>query len=647
MISTRQFNKQNGEVVRSGSCIMRNGIALECMLWLANSAKLAFIAVDTEWRMKVVSDAAANLLGCTDSKLLLGKVVKNIYPKSTRKRLNAAFIRLLKQRRQIHVKTEIVNTGEQLIKTEQSISMLSCSADTDPCAIILITPAIHSIGEFDSLRDAVPEGIFEADLEGNIVLANQYALEAFGCDEADLAAGLTIHRLIDEQDHERMSQNFERVLKGGVSPRNEYQGRRKDGSHFPVIVRSQPIYSNGELAGIRGIVIDLTQLRRHEAEQLRDQKLESLSILAGGIAHDFNNLLTGILGNIGLAKVDSEIGGEAYQCLEEAERAGLRAKDLSRQLVTFSRGGEPVRRPVVVDHLVRESATLALRESTTEITYEFAADLWLGDIDRGQVSQVIHNLVLNASQAMSKSGKLSIRAGNSIIAEGGHPALGEGRYVRLDFIDNGSGIPENKLSKIFDPYFTTKSSGTGLGLSSVHSIVKRHGGHIEVQSDVDSGTKFTVFLPASLATEEEIQWASPDSTFGSGRILIMDDEQFIRELGRKILTKYGYDVALVSHGDEAVQVVNRASEIGHPYDVVILDLVISGGLGGKETVRRLKEIDPNIRAIVCSGYSRDPVVSDYKTYGFDAAIQKPFRPIELAGVVGTLLNKSEINQPSA
>ncbi|RMG50641.1 MAG: hybrid sensor histidine kinase/response regulator, partial [Acidobacteria bacterium] len=390
---------------------------------------------------------------------------------------------------------------------------------------------------------------------------------------------------------------------------------------------------------------DITERKKMEAELLKAQKLESLGLLAGGIAHDFNNFLMAILGNISLARLEADSPENLSERLMAAERACLRAKDLTQQLLTFSKGGTPIRKLTSIAELIKESAEFVLRGSNVRCQFSIADDLWPVEIDIGQMSQVIQNLIINADQASPNGGTITIRAQNVTLDEGDVPPLKAGRYVKIAIEDHGIGIPREHLSKIFDPYFTTKQKGSGLGLSIVYSIVKKHDGHITVRSELGRGTTFTIYLPASgeAPTRETPETARTEDTSSSrgGRILVMDDEEIIRDVTRHILERLGYDVALARDGEEAIQMYRDAQRRGRPFDAVIMDLTVPGGMGGKEAIRRLRTIDPQVKAIVASGYSNDPIMANYRAYGFDGVVAKPYRIEELRRVLHQVLTSTE------
>jgi len=348
------------------------------------------------------------------------------------------------------------------------------------------------------------------------------------------------------------------------------------------------------------------------------------------------------MGNISLAKRYVEPKGKAFERLDEAEKASLRARDLTQQLLTFARGGAPIKKTVSITQVIKESAVFSLSGATVRPEFSLADDLWMVKIDEGQMSQVIRNIVINADEAMPNGGTIKIRAQNRVIKKAEALPLPSGNYIQISIADQGIGIPKEHLPRIFDPYFSTKKKGSGLGLATSYSIIKNHGGHITVESTMGVGTIFRVYLPAlkkrSLKRKEEKEQPAP---IGQGRILVMDDEKTVREFLHAGLTDVGYDVELTSDGKEAITRYAEAKAAGQPFAAVILDLTIPGGMGGMETIKKLLELDPNINAIVSSGYATDPIMSNYKKYGFSAVVTKPYSVEELEKILHNLLGKKK------
>ena len=436
---------------------------------------------------------------------------------------------------------------------------------------------------------------------------------------------------------------------GSMAIRLEYSG-----SIFGILCSSLPkeiIVDQNEVSLFQEVADDVSfalynmelqfEHDRLEQERLRAAKLESIGTLAGGIAHDFNNLLTGIMGNIGLVKSITDSTKPDYEMLEEAEKAAMRASDLTQQLLTFARGGKPIKKSVQIADIIKESATFALRGSKAKLELKIPDDLWLIEADESQISQVINNLVINADEAMPTGGTVKITAENVTQKSSANQILPDGNYVHIDIADTGIGMSKEHIERIFEPYFTTKQRGSGLGLTSAYSIVKNHGGIIFADSIPNKGSTFNVYL---LATKKPVTkggkiMSTKTAGQAGGKILVMDDEEIIRKMLKNMLSLAGYTIELSADGDEALKKYQQAKKEGGPFDAVIMDLTIPGGMGGKDAVQKLLEIDPNAVAIVSSGYATDPIMSDYKAYGFKAVIAKPYSVRQLQETLSGLLSK--------
>jgi PAS domain S-box-containing protein len=385
---------------------------------------------------------------------------------------------------------------------------------------------------------------------------------------------------------------------------------------------------------------DITAHLRREDEQLKANKLESIGVLAGGIAHDFNNILTGIFGNLEFAKAQLSPTHKAYNFIITACQAMERATGLTKQLLTFAKGGDPIIKPLDVKKIILDAIDFNLGGSNIKAKLNLPDRLWKINADKGQLNQVLANLIINAKHAMPAGGIIKIEAENIT-----NPAIANltGNFVMLKIQDNGVGIPEKYMKQIFDPYFKTKHNGNGLGLATTHSIIRRHHGHIMVEASKDSGTCFTIYLPAEKITEQldsvtPITKKQPKKA--TGRILIMDDEVMIQEVSATILTSCGYQVELATDGAAALKAYRAAMGKGSPFDLVIMDLTIPGGMGGKDAIKKLLELDPAAKVIASSGYSTDPIIANYTKYGFKGRLIKPFRLDALQAEVDRILNEA-------
>lgn len=617
------------------------------------------------------------------------------------------------------------------------------------------------------LAESLPATVCQVDETGGILYANQTAFNAFGYTREEFDKGLNVLQMIAPEDRARAGENIRRVLGGQRLGGVEYTAQRKDGTTFPVIIRSEPVIRGNRPVGFLGIVVDITERKRveealRESEQkyrtlfesapeaillldlngkildcnkattellgmpkktivgrhldklvtfdednfsrafdllaqvrcgekvsptalkltthgkdlrwievypslvsigdermavqviacditeqrkmeeelIRAQKLESLGILAGGIAHDFNNLLGAVLANVSLAQKHIQPDTKAHKPLEEARKALARARDLGQRLLAFSKGGTPVKKLVSLEQIASEAANVALRGSRVRCEIVIAPELCPVEADEGQLYQVVNNIITNAVQAMPDGGTVSLHAENLPAAQRRPLPLPDCDCVKLSISDDGPGIREEHIPKIFDPYFTTKQQGMGLGLAAAHAIVARHRGHIRVDSELNVGTTFHIYLPASRRPAFESAGAVDKVSHSGGRILVVDDEEIMLKAADAVLRDLGYDVDLARNGEEAVKVTRGAMDSGSPIDLVIMDLTIPHGVGGKEAVSRLREIDPNLKAIASSGYSDDPVLAGQGDHCFQGVLRKPYDVEDMANIVSQVLKEA-------
>ncbi len=490
---------------------------------------------------------------------------------------------------------------------------------------------------------SIGDGVITTDVEGRVLLMNKVAehLTGWQQDEAHGRLLSDVFKIVGHNTREACENPFDTVMRsqGIVELQDHTILVSKDGREMTIADSGAPILDKeSRVVGVVLVFRDVTEKEKAEEEFIKAEKLESLGILAGGIAHDFNNILTSVIGNISLAKIYSP-DGKIAQRLSDAERAALRAKDLTQQLLTFSKGGAPIKGVASVSEIIRDSAHFALRGSNVKCNFHMASDLRTIEVDEGQISQVIHNMIINADQSMPQGGIIDIRCENVDVSETDYLPLKRGQYIKISIADHGVGITKENIAKIFDPYFTTKKKGSGLGLTTSYSIIKRHEGHIAVESEPGVGTTFEIYLPASGKESPKTESTCSEGTLctGKGRILLMDDEEFIRQVAGEMLGYLGYEVEFASNGEETIDLYKRARESGHTFDAVIMDLTIPGGMGGRDAVRKLIEIDPNVRAIASSGYSNDPVMADYRGYGFCGVVIKPYKADELGNAVHSVL----------
>lgn len=532
---------------------------------------------------------------------------------------------------------EIKEKGEMFVATISDVSWRKEAERTLAKEKERLAVTLSSIGD----------GVISTDRNGAIGLVNKTAEELTGWEEGK-AVGKSLDEVfyvINEGTGEPYGNLVKKVLQGRAIV-NLPAGTlliSKDKQRRPIEGSLSPIYVNqSEILGSVIVFRDLSERRRLEEELMRMQKLEAIGVMAGGIAHDFNNLLMGIVGYITLARMNIEQRDETLRCLEEAKKACMRAKELAQKLVVFSKGGEPVRETVSMAKLLKDSISLCTSGSNVKAEFSLPEDLWQVHVDEGQIAQVIHNIVQNALESMGEGGAIFVKGENVQIPPGESIPIDPGPYVKITIQDHGPGIPSEHMAKIFDPFYTTKEMGRGLGLSICHSIVKKHGGHIQVHSRPGCGTEVSLYLPALEAGETRPADESfTPSSFGI-RVLLMDDEEVVRETTRQILTHFGCDVDCAAEGGEAIDLYKKAKQWGRPYDVVILDLTVPGGMGGKETAVELLKVDPEVKMIVSSGYANDPVMSQFRQYGFKAAIAKPYNMDELIEVMRDLTSGDSV-----
>ncbi len=422
---------------------------------------------------------------------------------------------------------------------------------------------------------------------------------------------------------------------------------RADGERLNVTAETRCILDDeGQRHGCVTVLRDITLQKKAEDELFKAEKLNSISLLAGGIAHDFNNMLTAILGNISMVRIELDDSHTHSTKLIAAEKAALQAKSLTQQLLTFSKGGAPVLEVTTVSEMVEESAQFILRGSNVRCAVEKDDNLWQVDADKGQISQVVNNLIINADQAMPEGGNIKIRLRNLQVRHSEVPALNPGQYVCIEVRDDGTGITPENLKKIFDPYFTTKKEGNGLGLASSYSIINTHKGTITADSSVGHGSIFRVYLPKSTQPTQatpkpepvaEKEPAKETIHRGKGRILVMDDMEAMMMVAGEILTVLGYEVEYTTNGQEAIDAYKAAKDSGNPFDAAVFDLTVPGGMGGEEAANILKEYDPGLIAIASSGYTTSNVMSDFKNSAFKAVVPKPYRIKEMSDALHGVL----------
>ena len=499
---------------------------------------------------------------------------------------------------------------------------------------MLLDQVQNERNEFFTTLNSIGDGVISVDRDGRIMLLNPAAEKLTGWSQFN-AIGEPIDevfRILDDRSGDTLTVPVDDVLKSGkmIGPANHTKLISKKGEIVNISESYAPLKNQeGKIVGLVLIFRDITSEKELFAEKLKLQKLESVGVLASGIAHDFNNLLMGIRGNINLAVISGELSDNLLDLLKDADKASQRASDLTKQLLAFAKGGEPDIKVSAVHEIVKVAATFILTGTDIKCNFDIPDDLWRAQVDKGQISQVIENLILNARQAMPNGGEINIVMRNITREHASELYLDEGMYICIEISDNGVGISQDNLSKIFDPYFTTKNKGSGLGLAMSYSIINRHKGRITVESDENGkGTKFLIYLPADgidggVSSDDSADIPESKSDI-IGKIMVMDDELLIRKLFSSMLVRLGYDVITAVNGEEALASYKKSMESGDRIDIVMLDLTIPGGMGGEETASKLLELDPDVNMIVVSGYENNPVLANFREYGFSAALPKPF-----------------------
>ncbi|MEK6200980.1 MAG: PAS domain S-box protein [Desulfobulbaceae bacterium] len=479
--------------------------------------------------------------------------------------------------------------------------------------------------------------------DGHFLYVNRAWRETFGYSEDEIP-DLSIFDLISTDCQDHCKATFQKILSEPKLHHLDTVFTAKDGRQ--VIIEGNAIckFEDGKPVSSQCIFNDVTEKRKMVEELIKAQKLESLGVLAGGIAHDFNNLLTAILGNISLAKMYTNPQDVISGYLDKTEKASIRAQGLTKQLLTFSRGRAPIKSVTTITELIKDATSFVLRGSKVKCDYRFANDLWAVEADEGQLSQVSQNLVINASQAMPNGGTITIQATNKTLSLDEHLSLPPGNYIELLFQDTGTGISKEHITKIFDPYFSSKSTGSGLGLAISYSIIKNHGGLITVNSEPGQGTVFSILLPATMKHASQSKKQEGLQKIGAKKILLMDDDTTVREIMVAMLTFIGCNVEQTCDGEETIARYLKAKEEGVPFDLVIMDLTIPGGMGGKEAMASLLAQDHTAKAVVSSGYANDPIMANYQEYGFCGVLTKPFTIDALNKVIATSLPFMTDNQ---
>ena len=597
---------------------------------------------------------------------LIGESIFNFIQTQDKKRVAKEIEEVIKTGNLKKGDYKIVNKEGKIFFVETSVSLIK-DADGVSKGLMAITRDVTKRKKMENdlaaekerlsvtLR-SIAESVISVDIKGNVVFMNEVAEQLTGWAQAD-AIGKPLRDVLNVVDNKNKPIACHEIVKNVIEKGDisctvtidEGTLIAKDETEKIIAQSCAPI--RGEDNNIQGVVLiirDITEKQKLEKELFRATKLESIGLLAGGIAHDFNNILTGITSSLFMAKMSLEKDTSIYKFILEAEKAAFRASRLTNQLITFAKGGAPIKEIQSIREIIEEAVGFSLSGSNIDCELKLPEDLWTAVIDRGQIDQVITNLIINAEQAMPAGGTITLNAEN-ITIDGTVPRettayipLNPGKYIKISVKDEGVGILPEDLESIYDPYFTTKDSGSGLGLTICYSIIRKHNGFIYAKSRLGIGTTFHVYLPVSgkkFKKPEKNEEKVPLT--GTGKILVMDDEDVVRITAGQILKTIGYMVEYAKDGHEAIRVYKKAIEKEQPFDAVIMDLTIPGGMGGREAVQKLIEIDPDVRAIVTSGYSNDPIMANFKEHGFSGVISKPYMVDEFNAVIRRAISKKK------
>ena len=652
MVKKKQPPKR--EVVGSGAGISGSTLAEEALREseeffrsLIECSSDAIFCVDEKGQYKFTNHLFAITFGKSPD-YFIGKTFWDIYPKEHADYRFAATTRVFQTGESESLEVEVTLPNRTLffyatanpIKDETGKVILALTHAVD---ITERKQAEEALKESEKKYRLLVENAHEAiciAMDGKFKFVNHRAMELTGYSQEELTS-IPFTEFVHPADRQMAAERYSQRMKGMDVPNTySFRGVSKSGDMNWVELSVVPITWEGKPATLN-FMADITDRKRLEEELQRVEKLESIGTLAGGIAHNFNNILTMILGNISLACMEAQEGSELQKSLEQAEKASLRAKDLTLQLLTFSKGGGPVKTLGSLTELLKDTANSALGDSNVKCQFSIPDGLWQAEIDARQVSQVIYNLVLNARQSMPKGGTIELSAENMALNKtqslGKGLPLTAGNYIRVAVTDHGSGIPKEHLEKIFDPFFSTKINAHGLGVPTSFTIARQHGGHLSVQSKVGAGSTFYFYLPASAQKQDKKKAIKAD---GKARILVMDDEKGVREIAGRMLKHLGYpDVEFAGDGAEAIKLYKTSMKSGNPFGMAILDLTIPGGMGGEVTIRELLKLDPAVKAIISSGYIDDPVMARFRDYGFSGMITKPYTIAELRQAVQDVMGK--------
>jgi two-component system, cell cycle sensor histidine kinase and response regulator CckA len=487
--------------------------------------------------------------------------------------------------------------------------------------------------EFDKLKDLIDQSLVGIYIyqDGFLPYVNLKAAKTLGYTEEELSA-MPVTDIIAEDDYALCAEHIRKLTEGEINDVHTYiRVKRKDDSIIEIEVQGILTMFNG-MPAIMGTFLDITERRKKEAEIQSAQKLESLSAFASGIALEYNNILTALIGNLALAKMYTKPGYEVYDVLIEAEKASLRAKDLTSQLLSFAKGGPLVKKIIFLQELIRELISISFDSKSVIWEIMLPDNLWPVMADESQIGQAIITLLGSARQATPLGKTIRISGENAQIGSSASFPIREGRYVVLSIEDQGEGIPEEKLQTFFDPFHAAENKAGALGLASSFNIIRKHEGHITAESRIGSGTTFHIYIPAA-GERSPVTEGTFMTSRRKGKILIMDDEEIVRVVVTRLLLQCGFEAELAREGEEMLRLYREAKEAGRPFEAVILDLIIQEGMGGQEAIKHLLAYDPHVKVIVSSGYSHDPIMTNFREYGFTSFLPKPYKLEELRRVL--------------
>jgi PAS domain S-box-containing protein len=647
-ISTTELLRQLDKIYRQNlqlkEAVRQRQVALEKLQRdhdryhnLVELAVDAILTGDTMGNIIGANKRATELTGYSHNELLSLDIVK-LFSEEERKRKPLRYD-VLQQGKALQMERLLTRKDGSTVPIEMNSKMMpDGNYHTFMRDVSMRRKMEQSLRDSEAQQRALAEASFEAiylSRNGIVFGQNENAEKLFGY-TLDEAKGKHATEWIVPADHNLI---LERLRTNDMAP-CEAIAIHKDGTEFPVEIQGRTIRYDGELIRV-SVLRDIRSRKQAERDQQTIQKLESLGTLAGGIAHDFNNILTGLFGNLSLAKIYLEPNHQAFEFLDKAEKSLNRATRLTGKLLTFAKGGEPIREQISLDELVKEVVSFDLSGSNVKSVFTSVEGLLPANVDKGQIQQVFSNLAINAKQAMPEGGHFSVHFQNFDNSADQLPDLEAGKYIHATVSDEGEGIKSEHLSRIFDPYFSTKQTGRGLGLATVYSIISKHDGLIKVESEPGLGTTFNLYLPASLETEKKAEIkheeALPAVQGKRSRVLVMDDDEMVLSIVAKMLSTINCAVEVAENGHKATQLFRESQVAGNPFDLVILDLTVPGGGGGKETIRQILQLDSRARAIVSSGYTDDQVMAHYADYGFKGVVTKPYVYSQLVEAVNSVL----------